>query len=75
MKKEQEEAVTNLIKLIDEIEEKDRKKGLSDKYLRDHGYLTREDIGIGEYSYGIITVPVDFILPYLKELRNIWKKG
>lgn len=26
MTKEQEEAVTNLIKLIDEIEEKDRKK-------------------------------------------------
>lgn len=63
-----------LNKIIEEIENKDRKKGLSDKYLSEHGYMTREDIGIGEYSYGIITIPEDWVLPYLKELKEIWKK-
>ena len=59
-----------LEKLIEEIEKKDKARGLPDGYLREHNYMTREDIGIGEYSYGIIMIPIDFVLDYLKELQE-----
>lgn len=36
--------------------------------MKEHGYLTRENIGIGEHAYGIVMVPEDWVLPYLKEL-------
>lgn len=62
-----------LNKLIEQIEEKDKSKGLSDTYLREHGHMTRDEIGIGEYTYGIIMIPIDFVLPFLKELKEIWK--
>lgn len=63
-----------LDELIKEIETKSKARGLSDEYLYEHGYMTRGEIGIGEYSYGIITIPEDWVLPYLKELKEIWKK-
>lgn len=59
-----------LDELIKEIEKKDKARGLSDEYLRKHHYMTREELGIGEYSYGIIMIPTDFVLDYLKELQE-----
>lgn len=63
-----------LDKLIKEIENKDKARGLSDSYLSKRGYMTRNDLGIGEYSYGIIMIPTDWVLPYLKELRDIYDR-
>ena len=58
----------NLRLLIEAIESQSKKKSLVEEYLKEHGYLTRENIGIGEHAYGIIMVPEDWVLPYLKEL-------
>lgn len=63
-----------LNQLIEEIENKERAKGLSYSYLSEHGYMTRNDVGVGEYSYGIIMIPTDWVLPYLKELRDIYDR-
>ena len=63
-----------LNQLIEEIENKERAKGLSDSYLSEHGYMTRNDVGVGEYSYGIIMIPTYWVLPYLKELRDIYAR-
>lgn len=60
----------NLNILIDAIEYEIKKKSLSDGWLREHGHNTREDVGIGEYAYGIVMVPEDWVLPYLKQLRG-----
>ncbi len=60
-----------LEKLIEEIEKKDKARGLPDAYLREHNYMTREELGIGEYSYGVIMIPIDFVLDYLKELQEV----
>lgn len=58
----------NLRLLIEAIESKANSKSLSDGWLREHGKSTREDVGIGEYAYGIVMVPEDWVLLYLKEL-------
>lgn len=58
----------NLRLLIEEIESRANSKSLSDGWLKEHGSNTREDVGIGEYAYGIVMVPEDWVLPYLKEL-------
>ena len=58
----------NLRLLIEAIESQSKKKSLGEEYLKEHGYLTRENIGIGEHAYGIVMVPEDWVLPYLKEL-------
>lgn len=57
----------NLRLLIEAIESKANSKSFSDGWLREHGNSTREDVGIGEYAYGIVMVPEDWVLPYLKE--------
>ena len=57
----------NLRLLIEAIESKANSKSLSDGWLREHENSTREDVGIGEYAYGIVMVPEDWVLPYLKE--------
>lgn len=61
----------NLDELIEDIEEKCRARDLSDAYLSQCGASTREDMGIGEYFYGITMVPASWILPYLKQLQDI----
>lgn len=33
-------------------------------------WYEREDIGIAETSYGIVTVPIDWVLSYLKDLHE-----
>lgn len=68
-----DEKINELDSLILQIEEHSKHRSLSDTYLREHECNTREDIGIGEYAYGIVLVPEDWVLPYLKELSNIWK--
>lgn len=62
----------NLNNLIEEIEAKSKARSLSDEYLKEHNCPTRDNVGISEYVYGIIMIPEDFVLPYLKELRRIW---
>lgn len=71
MTKTSEMTLDELIKKIDELQ---NNKALSDEFLIERGCRTRDEVGIGEYRYGIIMMPVDFILPYLEELREI-KKG
>ena len=71
-KKVTDEKINDLDNLIFQIEEHSKARSLSDEYLKAHERNTREDIGIGEYAYGIILVPEDWVLPYLKELRNLW---
>ena len=68
------ERLFDLDNLIFNIEAHSKARGLSDEYLKAHEYNTREDVGVGEYAYGIILVPEDWVLPYLKELSNIWEK-
>lgn len=58
----------NLRQLIEAIESESQRKSLSDGWLEAHGHSTREQVGIGEYAYGIVMVPEDWVLPYLKEL-------
>ena len=58
----------NLRQLIEAIESKSQSKSLSDEWLEANRHSTREDLGIGEYAYGIVMVPEDWVLPYLKEL-------
>ena len=55
-----------LQELIKEIETKRSSRSLSDEYLSDHNCSTRDDVGIGEYAYGIVMIPEDWVLPYLK---------
>lgn len=69
-----DEKLNKLDSLILQIEEHSKHRSLSDTYLKEHECNTREDIGIGEYAYGIVLVPEDWVLPYLKKLRNIWEK-
>ena len=56
----------NLRQLIEAIESENQRKSLSDEWLEEHGHSAREDVGIGEYAYGIVMVPEDWVLPYLK---------
>lgn len=60
--------------LIQEMESQ-RDRELSDEYLREIGCSTREDVGIGEYVYGIVMVPVSWVLPHLKGLLERRKKN
>lgn len=55
--------------LIEEIEEKMRARDLPDSYLKEHNLETREDIGIGEYSYGISMIPCEWVYSFLLDLQ------
>ncbi len=69
-----DEKINELDSLILQIEEHAKARSLSEEYLKAHEYNTREDIGVGEYAYGIVLIPEYWVLPYLKELSNIWEK-
>lgn len=56
-----------LSELIKQIEEEDNSRSLSDEYLREQGQCTRDIVPVGEWSYGIVSVVVDYVLPYLKQ--------
>ena len=63
--------ITKLNDLIEQIEQANKRYNLSDQYLEENNHLTRDEIGIGEMSYGIVMIPVDWILPYLKQLKDL----
>ena len=63
----------NLDELIKEIKETIDSRDLCDETLKERGCSTREEIGIGEYSYGITMVPACWILPYLEQLQEMQK--
>lgn len=60
-----------LDKLINEMKEAINSRDLSDEFLKERGCPTRNEVGIGEYSYGITMVPADWVLPYLEQLQKI----
>lgn len=60
----------DLYKLINELNEAVNSRDLSDEYLEKNNCSTREEVGIGEYSYGITMVPADWVLPFLEELKQ-----
>jgi len=54
--------------LIQEMDEKGRWE-LSDEFLRETGRgMTRDELGIGDYAYGVVMVPIAWVLPFLQEL-------
>lgn len=63
--------ITKLNDLIEQIEQANKRYSLSDQHLEENNHLTRDEIGIGEMSYGIVMIPVDWILPYLKQLKDL----
>jgi len=63
----------DLDELIKKINMLQNKRALSDEFLIENNCRTRKEIGIGEYNYGVIMIPVDFVLPYLLELQDIKK--
>ena len=64
----------NLNDLIERMKNACSARDLSDNYLRNCGCSTRDEIGIGEYAYGITMIPCSWVLPYLKELKEIKEK-
>ena len=58
--------------LIKEIDEKCNRYDFSDEYLSENGHTTRDEVGIGEYVYGITMIPCEYIKPYLNELQEIY---
>lgn len=68
--------ISALPELIKQIEDMDNSRALSDEYLRENGQCTRDIAPVGEWSYGIVTVVVDYVLPYLKQYqkqKNLYK--
>ena len=65
----------NLDDLLNEMSEKMRNRDLSDEYLREHNNSTREEIGIGEYAYGITMIPCEWIYKYLSDYKRVLKEN
>lgn len=65
----------NLDDLLNEMSEKMRNRDLSDEYLREHNNPTREEIGIGEYAYGITMIPCEWVYKYLSEYKKTLKEN
>lgn len=65
----EEEMENELDYFLEEMEDKMRKYDLSDHYLSEHDCSTRDEIGIGEYSYGITMIPCKWVYPYLVKLQ------
>lgn len=63
-----------LCELINQIHEAMGRE-LSDEYLASNGCSTREEVGIGEYLYGIVMCPISWVLPYLEELNELRSKN
>lgn len=61
--------------LIEELENKMERYDLTDSYLCEHKHPTREEIGAGEYAYGISMVPCSYVYPYLLQLQKILKEN
>lgn len=65
----------NLDDLLNEMSEKMRNRDLSDEYLREHNNSTREEIGIGEYAYGITMIPCEWVYKYLSDYKRVLKEN
>lgn len=65
----------NLDDLLNEMSEKMRNRDLSDEYLREHDNSTREEIGIGEYAYGITMIPCEWVYEYLSDYKRVLKEN
>lgn len=65
----------NLDDLLNEMSEKMRNRDLSDEYLREHNNSTREEIGIGEYAYGITMIPCEWVHEYLSDYKRVLKEN
>lgn len=65
----------NLDDLLNEMSEKMRNRDLSDEYLREHDNSTREEIGIGEYAYGITMIPCKWVYEYLSDYKRVLKEN
>lgn len=65
----------NLDDLLNEMSEKMRNRDLSDEYLREHNNSTREEIGIGEYAYGITMIPCKWVYEYLSDYKRVLKEN
>ena len=65
----------NLDDLLKEMKEKMQKKDLSDEYLGKNGNTTRTEIGIGEYSYGITTIPCEWVYDFLSDYKRVLKEN
>lgn len=70
-----EEMKNELDYFLEEMENKMGNRDLSDDYLREHNLSTREEIGIGEYAYGITMIPCSWVYPYLVKLRTQMERG
>ena len=65
----------NLDDLLNEMSEKIRNRDLSDEYLREHNNSTREEIGIGEYAYGITMISCEWVYEYLSDYKRVLKEN
>lgn len=64
----------DLKELIKEMREKMQRWDLPDEYLSEHNLSTRDEVGIGEYSYGITMIPCKWVVKYLEELKELKSK-
>ena len=65
----------NLDDLLKEMKEKMQSRDLSDKYLEENGKMTRTEMGIGEYGYGITTVPCEWVYDFLSDYKRVLKEN
>lgn len=66
----------SLGELVKQIEEVDNRRALSDEYLIERNEAPRSEYAPAEeWGYGIVWAMSDYVLPYLKELQTIFKKG
>ena len=61
----------NLSELLEEIKIQMKSRDLSDEYLRENNHSTREEVGIGEYAYGITMIPCKWVYNYLLRLKQL----
>lgn len=61
----------NLDDLIKDMKSAMRSRDLSDSYLRENGCSDREEIGIGEYSYGISMIPCSWVYQHLLNYSSL----
>ncbi len=64
-----------LDELIIELEKHKKIDSLSDEFLEENYHITRKGCYIGNFSYGIVYVAEDYILPYLKELQKLKREA
>lgn len=65
----------NLDNLLKEMKEKMQSRDLSDEYLEKNGNMTRTEMGISEYGYGITTVPCEWVYDFLSDYKRVLKEN